>query len=277
VLTAWLLAAPLMASFAFMPAHAVAQDPLTAQRARPARPSGELSADPAQVLAVVARTMGDYARDISEIPLTVETTVTKFAPGGRQRSTSTSPHSMQFVKRFYNGGQVTRNLQARKSGLHRVSKDEVNGDEATAVLALIFDNGKVSNTFGYDFTEHVISKRLDLKITDIGECHAFDPMIVDHRKWCGEGHLLLDSSTLAPLSATFKAGGFPQAFGNVRYLSFSFEEEFQTVPFDPGSEPLLLPARVVLTYESDKGKTVIESSYSLDTKNMQSARRSGSF
>jgi hypothetical protein len=39
-------------------------------------------------------------------------------------------------------------------------------------------------------------------------------MIVDHRKWCGGGHLLLDSSTLVPLTATFKAGGFPQTFDN---------------------------------------------------------------
>lgn len=216
---------------------------------------------------MVARTMGNYARDISEIPLTVQSTVTRFDSNGKQRSSNTSPHSMQFIQRSYNGGEVTRRLQAHKPGLHRISKDELNGDEAAAVLALIFDNGRASDGYRYDVTEHVVSKRLEVTVSDSGECQAFDPMIVEHRKWCGGGQLLLDSSTLAPLNATFKAGGFPQTFGNVTYLSFGFEEQFQTVAAESGTEPLLLPARIVVTYESDQGRTVIESRFSVAAKN----------
>lgn len=218
--------------------------------------------------------MGNYARDISEIPLTVQSTVTRFDRNGKQRSSNTATHSMQFIRRSYNGGEVTRRLHAHKPGLHRISKDELNGDEATAVLALIFDNGTPSAAYRYDVTEHVVSKRLEVNLGDSGECRAFDPMIVDHRKWCGGGHLLLDSSTLVPLTATFKAGGFPQTFDNITYLSFSFKEEFQTVPVEASAQPLLLPAIIVLNYESDKGRTVVESRFSLAPKNTASRSRS---
>ena len=224
----------------------------------------DLSADIAGTLNRLAQSMGRYARDISEIPLTVESTVTTFDSSGRERRTTTSSHTMQFVRRSYGEGVVRRQLHVNKPGLHRVSLDEVNGDSATAVLALMFDNGKVSSAYRYNLVLHVVSKRLEMGITNDRPCEGFDPKErKEERLWCGEMHLVVDSETLEPLGASFTAGGFPKTFGKVRYMSFKFVEEFQKVAVEGSGVPFLLPAKVRVTYESDRGRTDIESKFSL--------------
>jgi hypothetical protein len=219
-----------------------------------------------EMLRRIAKSMGHYARDISEIPLQVETKVSKTDTGGREKRSESSTHSMQFIRRSYGDGQFTRHLQAHKAGLHRVSKDELNADSAVGVLALMFDNGAASNTRAYDITEHAKSKRLELKIVDTGPCEGFDPNEVRERKWCGEAQLFLDRDTLEPLSASVTAGGFPFTAGKVRYKSFHFDEQFQSVNVGGSKEPFLLPAKVVVTYETDNERTVIEGKYAVKGK-----------
>ncbi len=221
--------------------------------------------------------MGRYARDISEIPLKVESTVHKFDTSGNEKHTKSSSHSMQFVKRSYGDGRVSRRLEAHKAGLHRISVDEMNGDTATGLLALMFDNGALSGSNRCDLALHEISKRLEVTIRNEGPCEAFDPSVVHPSlRFCGETHLLMDSSTLEPLEASFEAGGFPAMFGKVRYLSFKFSEEFQKVSIPGNEEPFLLPKKIVVTYESGLGRTVIESAFSAKPQRVSSASGAGS-
>ena len=227
-------------------------------------PSGaQVSEDAAELLKRVERSMKRYGRDVSEIPLVVESRVSKFDANGKEERSTSSSHSMQFVKRSYGEDVVRRELRLHKPGLHRVSRDETNADSATALLALAFDNGR-ADSYKYELITHVISNRLEVKFNNSSPCAAFDPSDEQHeRRWCGETHLLLDSVTLDPISASFEAGGFPGTFGNIRYHSFKFTEEFQKLSIKGSSVPFLLPARMVVTYESDKGRMVTESKYSV--------------
>ena len=224
----------------------------------------EVSQHAEDVLKRVAESMGRYARDISEIPLNVESTVSKFDRSGNQKRRQSSSHTMEFVKRSYGQGEVRRRLRESKPGLRRVSKDELNGDLAIAVLALAFDDGSVSPAYRYELIFHTVSELLEVKVTDNRRCEGFDPNAADERRWCGEARLMIDAATLDPVSASFEAGGYPRTFGKVRYLSFRFVQEFQKVANEGSSEPFLLPKKVSVTYESDEQRTIIESKYSAE-------------
>jgi hypothetical protein len=242
------------------------QSVLTADSAAQPKPlsAQQLSESPTDALNRVSRSMGRYARDVSEIRLNVQTAVRELDTSGNEKSRKTSSHFMQFVKRSYTKGSVLRRLQVRKHGLHRVSADEMNADSATALLSLLFDKGAVSGSNAYNLVLHTLSRRLEVKIVDGRLCEGFDPSVVpDTRSFCGETILSLDSTTLDPIAASFNANGFPRIFGKVRYNSFAFTEEFQKVLVEGSAEPFLLPARVVVTYETDAGRTVVESTYSL--------------
>jgi hypothetical protein len=138
----------------------------------------------------------------------------------------------------------------------------------------MFDNGTVSDfsSSRYDLIFHTLSKRLEVKIANEGRpCEGFDPSIKhDRLRFCGETHLWVDSNTLDPVEASFEAGGFPTTFGKIRYLSFKFTEQFQKVLVEGNKEPYLLPAKLVVTYESDRGKTVIESKFSVQSASASS-------
>lgn len=239
--------------------------------------SAEELSDDAGALKWVAQSMGRYARDISEIPLHVESTVYEFDANGNEKHRRSSSHSMQFVKRTYADGRVSRQLEAHKRGLHRVSVDEMNGDSATGLVAVLFDNGALSGSITCDLVLHKISKRLEVKIRNEGPCEAFDPSVTHPSlRFCGETHLLMDSSTLEPLEASFEAGGFPATFEGIRYLSFKLKEEFQKVSMPENENPFLLPAKIMVTYESERGKTVIESKFSVKSRSRSAASGAGS-
>lgn len=221
----------LLLSALVLASHAVPRPTATQQVQAPdaISPSGaQMSEDAAELLKRVERSMKRYGRDVSEIPLVVESRVSKFDANGKEERSTSSSHSMQFVKRSYGEDVVRRELRLHKPGLHRVSGDETNADSATAVLALAFDNGRAPGSYDYELITHVISKRLEVKLNNSSPCAAFDPTDEQHeRRWCGETHLLLDSATLDPISASFEAGGFPRTFGNIRYHSFKFTEDFR--------------------------------------------------
>jgi hypothetical protein len=227
----------------------------------------DVSEHSADALHRIASSMGRYARDISEIPLNVDSEVLTFDATGTLREKKESSHTLQFVTRSYGQGLVKRHLRMNKTWLHRVSQDEVNGDSATAVLALLFDNGRASPAYRYNLILHSTSKRLEATITNDRACQGFDPTVRQkERNWCGETNLVLDSETLEPVNASFAAGGFPRTFGRNRYLSFKFVEEFQRIGVEDTKEPFLLPAKVLVTYESDRGRTVIESKFSVKSE-----------
>jgi hypothetical protein len=224
--------------------------------------AGQVPDHSQELLEQVAHSMGRYARDLSELPLNVVSTISRFDSNGTEKHQHSSSHSMQFVKRSYADGKVIRRLEAHKRGLHRVSSDEVNGDSATGLLALLFDNGKISGAYRYDLIEHLKSNRLEVKIADVGPCQGFDPTVVRERQWCGVMDLLLDGTTLEPIRASFKAAGFPKIFNGIRYLSFDFVEEFQTIPMKGNSAPFLLPLKTVVHYDTERERTTVESTFS---------------
>ncbi len=211
----------------------------------------------------VAQSMKRYARDISEIPIQVEATTSYYDKQGKLKKTKKTTHTMQFVKRYVKGGKVVRELTWKRPGLHWVSKDEANADSSTSLMALLFDNGVLDSSHTYNLTVHTVSKRVDVRIGHTKACEPFDPMNVHKRLWCGDANLELNLDTMMPLKASFDEGGLPHQFDSALFKSFHFDEEFQMVPIAGSSEPLLLPAKIVVSYETDRGKTTVESHYSI--------------
>ncbi len=219
--------------------------------------------DPQVLLQRVAQSMKRYARDISEIPIQVSVTTSHYDQHGTLKKQRITSHSMQYVKRFVSGDRVVRDLTWKRSLFRGVTTEEANADSATSLFALLFDNGQTDNSHTYSLISHPSNNTLHVHIGHRIGCEPFNPMDVKQRLWCGEADLQLAADSLVPLRGSFDESGLPHDFDGTVFRSFHFDEEFQFVSVEGSREPLLLPAKVVVEVQTDRGKTRVESRYSV--------------
>ena len=81
------------------------------------------------------------------------------------------------------------------------------------------------------------------------------------KRWCGSSQVVFDREPLVPRLATCTAAGLPLVGPKDTLRAYRAELGFQLIALPGDSRPLLLPQRIVATYESDRGRTVVQSDY----------------
>lgn len=218
------------------------------------------TAAPGSALESAASAMHRLLRDSTEIPLQVRSTVEFYDASGRLKKSKRTEHRFQItaIKRSDQG--VTYNFVLKKIN-KAVFAELVDTDSVLFTNVLLFSFPTSDEHF--DVSSEPTSTTLTVSFTAPTDCTEFEVEKGEFRlkRWCGSSQVVFDREPIVPRHATCTAAGLPLAGPKDTLRAYRAELDFQLVSVPGDSQPLLLPGRIVATYESDRGRTVVQSDY----------------
>jgi hypothetical protein len=214
--------------------------------------------DPA--LESAASAMHRLLRDSTEIPLLVRSTVEFYDASGRLRKSKRTEHRFQITAIKHSDQGVTYNFVLKKVD-KAVFADLVDTDSALFANLLLFSFPTSDEHF--DVSSEPTSTTLTVSVSAPADCTEFEVEKGKFRlkRWCGSSQVVFDREPLVPRHATCTAAGLPLAGPKDTLRAYRAELDLQLITLPGDSRPLLLPQRIVATYESDRGRTVVQSDY----------------
>ena len=218
------------------------------------------AAAPDPGLESAAGAMRRLLRDSTEIPLQVRSTVEFYDASGRLRKSKRTEHLFQITAIKHSDQGVTYNFVLNKVN-KAVFADLVDTDSALFANLLLFSFPTADEHF--DVSSEPTSTTLTVSVSAPADCTEFEVEKGKFRlkRWCGSSQVVFDREPLVPRHATCTAAGLPLAGPKDTLRAYRAELGFQLITLPGDSRPLLLPQRIVATYESDRGRTVVRSDY----------------
>jgi hypothetical protein len=222
---------------------------------------------PAGLSPAMAKTksaMKQYLEDMTERRLAISTTVTEFDLTG---ATTRTHHYHRWsevtsLKRMDDQGGIGATMRTRVD--KRLRYFESTHTFSLVPVAEMMSAHPTPSGYMLDSTNAEANIRIRFISVEPEKCAAWR----DEEKGlsfqlCGEGEIITDAAG-NPLKTSFTAFGLPTNFDkNRRTLrSWSFEETFQTVPLPPNYSAIL-PQSLKSVFQTDQGRIVIESTYTL--------------
>jgi hypothetical protein len=229
-------------------------------------PAQELK--PEDVVEGAAASAKSYLRDTTELPLSVATTIQEFDAAGKLRRTRHDAHRFSIVQARPDEYKARTNVGAGTFVFHHGSMmDQVYTDMVAVVAGMLLRA---------DIREH-----LDFRISRPGAHPEFrvgfhspaactDFVMKDRHvvlaNWCGSGEYAVDPAGYALQHFSFEAAGSPMIDGK-KLRGYRVEETFQSVTAPGVAKPFIVPKTITATYETEKGKTVLTSDFTLLPEN----------
>lgn len=223
---------------------------------------------PEDVVNGAAAAAKSYLRDTTELPLRVATTTQEYDAAGKLRKTRRDTHRFSIVQARPDEYKARTNVGAGTLVFHHGSMmDQVYTDMVAVVAGMLLRAD--------------IRHRLDLEVSRPGEhpeflvyfhsaptCAAFEmkDRHVDLSRWCGSGEYAIDPAGYFLRHFTFEAVGSPVIDGKT-FRAYRVEETFQSVTAPGVAKPFIVPKTITATYETEKGKTVLTSDFTLLPEN----------
>jgi hypothetical protein len=213
-------------------------------------------------LAKLESAIKTYFRDSAEFPLHMETALVATDASGRVRQRKTGKADYDFHG---------YNPRSRNAAGHLYGSSSTMGAARNVMLATMLP----FTVFDVDAAEHsplkvsdsdAAGRLLTATIPQLPECAEFQwsakhsaPGLI-----CGASEFQLQKDDLELQRFSFDAGGLPvsadvKPFGRCQLRRYHIEEEFQKTFLAGDPKPFLVPKRVEVTIDTDKG-TVVESS-----------------
>jgi hypothetical protein len=213
---------------------------------------------PGSTLESAASAMHRLLRDSTEIPFQVRSTVEFYEPSGRLRDSRRSEHHFQIVAIKHSDQGVTYRFVLKKLSKH--ISDELANTDATVIMTVVAFSSAAA---GGLYQLSTAPSRLTVTYNATSNCASFALHKGKFRlnEWCGSGEASFDPEPLVPRHVNFAAAGLPLAGPKDSLRAYRAELDFQLVSVPGDARPLLLPQRIVATYESDRGRTVVQSDY----------------
>ncbi|HET8887953.1 MAG TPA: hypothetical protein VFQ41_03550 [Candidatus Angelobacter sp.] len=233
-------------------------------------PVRAMAADDAITFAELSKAAKVYLRDSAEFPLSTKVEVTFTDLTGHVRKHKTGVYKYDF--HGYNVRSNTANVRLEGSWSTVLSGSTLRRAAlATSIapillgIVLVPDMEKNATIFQGPFPDLV-----SVTIKPGGECDPFqweNERYASH-SFCGSYELQLGKDDFILKHFAFDASRLPapadmDVLGHATISRYHSEMEFQNVflPGDP--KPFLVPKRVTVTVETDKGRLVMASNYSL--------------
>lgn len=210
----------------------------------------------------IQKRMHDYLRDITELPLTVNSEVTV---SDRSETTTEQKHSAHRLT--YEAGSSPR----KKAGVERIGESkagswEVHADVGVFATAYVFLPDQWSKAY-----EHSSSKRegdtVLITYRSREECSPWKKNWLGWHgfkfvEWCGAGELRLKADDLTPLEASFTGSQVAPDLGSSDAPSYLYTMTFQRVALPGNVNLFIVPRDVTLTVRYKEHRVVVHNSYS---------------
>ncbi len=218
---------------------------------------------PGDVLESIAASAKSYLRDTTEVPLKVATTTEEYDTGGKLRKTRHDSHSFTIVQARPDEYKARSSVSAGGFVFHHRSMiEQVDADITAMAAGMLLRPGNREN-FDYGVSPPGKGPLFRLRYRSNRPCSfEINGRHLKLDNWCGSGEYAAEPRTYALQHFTFEAAGTPVLEGKA-LKSYRVEETFQTVSVPGADKPFVIPKTITVTYESDKGKTVLNSAFTL--------------
>lgn len=218
---------------------------------------------PEDVLEGIATSAKSYLRDTTEVPLKVATTTEEYDSGGKLRKTRHDSHSFTIVQARPDEYKARSSVGAGTLVFHHRSMIEQIDADITAMAAGMLLRPGTRESFDYKVSPPQESPLFRLRYKSNRPCSfQINGRHLKLDNWCGSGEYTAEPGTYALQHFTFEAAGTPVLEGKT-LKSYRVEETFQTVSMPGAAKAFVIPKTITVTYESDKGKTVLTSDFTL--------------
>lgn len=221
----------------------------------------------------VAAAMRQSVRDAVEVPFDVRSTIRRYDSQGTLRKTSARKHHLQITGEKL-GVRSIEGLHMRMRHINRGDFALLRDADVIAIvpgLAVAFAGAEEPRDLELEAKQEDKRIVVTYRVTHACKAFGFDDkeklvrgklVLVES---CGSGKVVVDAATLRPVRADFEAAGLPVTSGKETLQAFHAEEEFQAAATATGA-PLLLPKRVRMVYDTDRGRIEVESEFTVTAK-----------
>lgn len=218
---------------------------------------------PEDVLEGTAAAAKSYLRDTTELPLRVATTTREYDAAGKLRGTRGDRHRFAIVQARPDEYKAHGDFSATTWLFHHGSFVAQMDSDMTAVAAGMLLRPDIRPNFEFKISPPGPEPWFRVRYQS---SHACSFEITDRRlklsNWCGSGEYTVDPGSYALQRFTFEAAGTPMLEGK-RLRAYRVEETFQSVSVSGVAKPFVVPRTITTTYESENGKTVLASDFTV--------------